>query len=55
MNNLINHPEGSPSKEQTTVLSAKNIKNYFNDPVKLQVLKDINFSFEPGEFVSIMG
>lgn len=55
MNNRINHPEGSPSKEKTTVLSAKNIQKYFTDPVKVQVLKDINFSIEPGEFVSIMG
>jgi len=37
------------------VLEAINISKYFHDPVKIQVLKDINFSIVKGEFVSITG
>ncbi|MFT5754799.1 MAG: lipoprotein-releasing system ATP-binding protein [Flavobacterium sp.] len=39
----------------STVLEAKNIQKYFEKPVRFQVLKDINFKIEKGEFVSIMG
>jgi lipoprotein-releasing system ATP-binding protein len=39
----------------STVLEAKNINKYFEKPVRFQVLKDINFKIEKGEFVSIMG
>jgi lipoprotein-releasing system ATP-binding protein len=39
----------------STVLEAKNIQKYFQKPVRFQVLKDINFKIEKGEFVSIMG
>lgn len=38
-----------------TVLEAQNINKYFEKPVRFQVLKDINFKIEKGEFVSIMG
>ena len=39
----------------STVLEAQNISKYFEKPVRFQVLKDINFKIEKGEFVSIMG
>jgi lipoprotein-releasing system ATP-binding protein len=39
----------------STVLQANNINKYFKKPVVVQVLKDISFSIEQGEFVSIMG
>src|SRR5262245_24599831 len=37
------------------ILESININKYFHDPVTLQVLKDINFSINSGEFVSIIG
>ena len=37
------------------VLEAKNINKYFREPVDFHVLKDINLTVDPGEFVSIMG
>lgn len=37
------------------VLEAKHINKYFKKPVHFHVLKDINFSVNKGEFVSIMG
>jgi lipoprotein-releasing system ATP-binding protein len=37
------------------ILEAKDIQKYFYDPVKMQVLKDINFSIEEGEFISVIG
>ena len=37
------------------VLEARNIQKYFRFPVDFHVLKDISFSIEHGEFVSIMG
>ena len=39
----------------STVLEAQNINKYFEKPTRFQVLKDINFKIEKGEFVSIMG
>lgn len=39
----------------TPVLEAKSINKYFRKPVLFQVLKDISFSIQEGEFVSIMG
>jgi lipoprotein-releasing system ATP-binding protein len=41
--------------EKNVILEAKNIEKYFYDPVKVQVLKDINFIVSKGEFVSIIG
>jgi lipoprotein-releasing system ATP-binding protein len=38
-----------------TVLEAKLINKYFRIPVDFHVLKDISFSIDKGEFVSIMG
>lgn len=37
------------------VLEAVRISKYFNDPVTFQVLKEISFSLEKGEFTSIIG
>jgi len=38
-----------------TVLEAIHINKYFHDPVKVQVLNDVDFSLSKGEFVSIIG
>ncbi len=37
------------------VLQAKEISKFFHDPFDIQVLKQINFSIERGEFTSIIG
>ena len=37
------------------VLEAKNICKQFHDPVTIDVLQNINFSIDKGEFVSVMG
>jgi lipoprotein-releasing system ATP-binding protein len=37
------------------ILEAKNISKYFHDPVTVQVLNDVNFSINKGEFVSVIG
>lgn len=39
----------------SAVLSARNIVKYFHDPQDFQVLKDISFDVEEGEFLSIIG
>lgn len=39
----------------STVLEAKNISKYFEDPVRIKVLDDVNFSINRGDFVSIVG
>jgi lipoprotein-releasing system ATP-binding protein len=36
-------------------ISIKNLNKYFHDPVEFQVLKDISFDVNKGEFVSIIG
>ncbi len=41
------------SKE--TILATKNLSKYFYEPVQFQVLKDISFEVNRGEFVSIIG
>ncbi|MBX7225697.1 MAG: ABC transporter ATP-binding protein [Chitinophagales bacterium] len=38
-----------------TILEARNIQKSFDDPVKVQVLKDISFKIDKGEFVSVIG
>ena len=40
---------------QQTVLQASNINKYFHDPTTVQVLKNISFSMQQGEFVSVIG
>ncbi len=37
------------------VLEAKLINKYFHDPVTMQVLKDVSFSINRGDFVSVIG
>jgi len=37
------------------VLQSTNINKYFSDPIRVQVLYDINFSVNQGEFVSVTG
>lgn len=39
----------------TVVLQASHIQKQFHDPATIQVLKDISFSVQAGEFVSIIG
>ena len=41
--------------ENKIVLQAKNIYKSFHDPVTVDVLKDINFTINAGEFVSVIG
>ena len=38
-----------------TVLSAQHVNKYFYDPEKFQVLKDVTFEVQKGEFLSIVG
>jgi len=38
-----------------TVLEARHISKDFHDPVTVQVLSDISFSINKGEFVSVVG
>ena len=38
-----------------TILQAKNINKFFHDPVDFQVLKDISFDVNKGEFLTIIG
>lgn len=39
----------------TSILSAKGISKYFHDPVTIQILKEVTFNINKGEFVSIIG
>jgi len=39
----------------TIVLETKKLTKYFNDPVRMQVLKEIDLQVNHGEFVSIVG
>jgi lipoprotein-releasing system ATP-binding protein len=38
-----------------TILEAKNINKFFHDPTTIQVLDNVNFSIDKGEFVSLTG
>ena len=38
-----------------TILEAKNINKFFHDPSTIQVLDNVNFSIDKGEFVSLTG
>lgn len=38
-----------------TILEAKNINKFFYDPVKFQVLNDISFDVQKGEFLTMIG
>jgi lipoprotein-releasing system ATP-binding protein len=37
------------------IIEAKHINKYFHDPLTIQVLKDIDFSINKGEFISVIG
>jgi lipoprotein-releasing system ATP-binding protein len=37
------------------VLEAINVTKYFHDPVTVKVLKEVNFSIDRGDFVSVIG
>ena len=37
------------------IIKVESVNKYFHDPMTLQVLKNINFTMNKGEFVSIMG
>ena len=39
----------------STILEAKSISKSFNDPIKVDVLTDVNFTIQKGEFVSLTG
>jgi lipoprotein-releasing system ATP-binding protein len=41
--------------EDNSVISTRNINKSFHDPVSIQVLKNISFTINKGEFVSIIG
>mgnify|MGYP003348096628 CR=1 FL=1 len=38
-----------------TILEARNINKFFEDPVRIQVLSNLSFSINKGEFVSLTG
>ena len=37
------------------ILESVHINKFFHDPLTVQVLKDINFSLNKGEFASVIG
>ncbi len=39
----------------STILEARGISKYFHDPISVQVLKEVTFGINKGEFVSIIG
>jgi len=41
--------------ESNIILSAKNISKSFHDPVTVKILKEVTFSINKGEFVSVIG
>jgi lipoprotein-releasing system ATP-binding protein len=41
--------------EKKTILEARSIYKSFNDPVKIDVLKDVSFRLNSGEYASIIG
>ena len=40
---------------ENRILEARGISKYFYDPVKVKVLKELSFSIDKGEFVSVIG
>lgn len=40
---------------EDTILDVRKISKYFHDPVSIQVLNDISFTIQKGDFVSITG
>ena len=49
---MVGHPNSTSSGP---ILETKGVGKYFHDPVTVQVLKEITFSVQRSEFVSIMG
>jgi len=45
----------SIQQKREVILRAEKVNKHFTEPVNFHVLKDISFSIETGEFVSIMG
>lgn len=43
------------TSSKAVVLEARGVNKFFTDPVTVQVLNDISFTIQSGEFVSIMG
>lgn len=43
------------TKKDHAVLAAENVNKFFYSPVKTQVLKDVTFAINQGEFVSVVG
>ena len=41
--------------DKNIVLKTENIDKYFYDPVEFQVLKNIGFEVERGEFLTLIG
>ncbi len=41
--------------KNSIALSAKNISKYFHEPQKFQVLKDLSFEVQAGEFLALVG
>ena len=39
----------------STILEAKNINKFFHDPVRIQVIENLSFSINKGDFVSLTG
>jgi lipoprotein-releasing system ATP-binding protein len=39
----------------STILEAKNINKFFHDPVRIQVLENLSFRIDKGEFVALTG
>lgn len=39
----------------SAILQTKNVKKFFTDPVKFQVLHDISFEVQKGEFLTLVG
>ena len=37
------------------ILEARNISKYFHDPLTVQVLKNVSFSIQAGEFIAVIG
>jgi lipoprotein-releasing system ATP-binding protein len=40
---------------ESIILQAEKISKYFHDPTTIQVLKEISFSLNKGEFTSVIG
>ncbi len=47
--------KGRDENMQEVILEARNINKAFHDPVTVQVLRDITFTVNKGEFVSVIG